>query len=60
MIADDIRKLAVQHDYRSALVKLHDCTVLLRLTLIYIRLLSTRTASPRLNNDTLSNELQQF
>lgn len=33
MIADDIRKLAVQHDYRSALVTLHDFTVLSRLTL---------------------------
>ena len=42
MIADDIRKLAVHHDYRLALVEFHDCTVLSRLNLIYIiRLLCT-------------------
>ena len=37
MIAEDIRKLAVHHDYRYEYVKLHDCTVLLRLTSVYLR-----------------------
>ena len=27
MIADDIKKLAVNHDYRSAIVTLHDCFI---------------------------------